>query len=621
MSIIIPLLWILSSTLTLVLITKKRFETVLPLTFILGVFCFYFGGLLGKVSYGLIFCSLFCALSIPLLIKNKKEMKFYAEQFFTTGLVVFLGFYVFFSIYHFFTWFTTWDEFQHWGPMIKETMRLDAFYSVFESTLQTHKDYPPFITLLQALWCNLCGGYAEAYCYRALSIFSVSLFMPAFAKLDLRAKKDWLIALFHSLAIILVNLVSFVLLETMFTTIYIDYILGLFSAYVLYLVIQNQGKYSTFYVVNIGLSLAFLMMIKQMSIAFYAMALFMHAGLVILNKEKMNIKRIIWILVFMIAVPFLVSKSWELYNVKFELGWQFKISELSISGFLNLIFNGQGEAWQLSALSNFCDAIFNRTLITSPFPITYWWINALIAVLLFLVIYVFTKKIWDSSFILVTYCIGVLGYAVTMLMLYTYSFGPLEGPILASFERYINTYVYLGFCLVLMCFFWYGCSSLKKTYIMEVILLVILFSLSGTDSLKKLKIAEAYGGYLVDPKYNGMFSQIETALEEGDKVLLVTQYGDFTLQILKYHYHQYVINSVTLGEKKYEGDFFSVDYSLEEWKKLYSEYDYLYIYNTDEEFYHEYWLPVTDKELYEMNLYRIDKGGFCLVAPDGQCYD
>ena len=464
MSFITPFLWLISSTFVFVILTGKKFETVLPLTFIFGVFCFYIGGLFGQVSYGLIGCILLSFFLIPLLFVKRKHLKSISGNMFTIGFFVFVLFYAYFSLYHRFTAFSTWDEFQHWGPMIKETMRLDSFYSIVESTLQTHKDYPPFISLLEALWCNLCGGYSEAYCYRALSVFTVSLFMPAFAKLKLNQISSWIHAALYSCAVILVNLISFVLLETCFTTIYIDFILGLFSAYMLYLAISTDGKLSCFNCINVGFSVAFLMMIKQMSIAFYAMSLFLLTGLVVLKKQKITWKQGLLAFILMIVLPFAVSKSWEIYNLPFDLGWQFKISELSISDFLNLVFNGIGETWQVEALNNYLEAIVHRPLITAPFAFTYWQLNACLTAAIFAVFMCFTRDKLKSVFVSLTYVIGTFGYAVTMLMLYTYSFGSYEGPMLASFERYLNTYIYLGFCFVLMCYFYLSSScKTKKT--------------------------------------------------------------------------------------------------------------------------------------------------------------
>lgn len=622
MSFIVPYLWLVFATATLTILTRKRFETVFPLTFILGTFSFYFCGFFEQISAGLIFCSVLGFGALPLVYIHRKRYKEIFDNFFTLGFVVFTLFYAYFVFYHRYTAFSTWDEFQHWGPMIKETMRLDAFYSVPASTLQTHKDYPPIISVLQAMWCHLSGGYGEAYCYRALSVFSVSLFLPAFSKLDIKKVKDWGWALLHSMGIIFVNLVSFVLLETFFSTIYIDFVLGLFSAYVLFLVVQSQGKLSVFNCINIGLSLTFLMMIKQMSIAFYAMSLFLLVGLIVFHKEKVSFKQIVLSLVFMVIVPFAVSKSWELYNLPFDLGWQFKISELSIGDFLNLVVNRLGEPWQVEALDNYIEAIVSRPLITSPFNMTYGGVNFVITALIFGVFMILNNNLKESLLVSVTYVIGIIGYAITMMMLYTYSFGSYEGPMLASFERYINTYLYLGFCFLLMCYLWFVSDKKSaKTCLIEICGIAVLILMSGKGTFDRLKVPTSYAGYMSDSQYTSIFGQMEAALEEGDRVLVVSQYVDITVQILKYKYPEYVFTSVSLGLPKYNGDAYSINYSLDQWIDLYSQYDYIYLYKTDDVFYHDYWTSVTDLEMYNLNLYRVKNNNFCLVAPDGQCYE
>ena len=51
--------------------------------------------------------------------------------------------------------FTHWDEMSHWGPMVKENLRLNQLYSTAESKLQAHKDYPPMIALFETAWCRV----------------------------------------------------------------------------------------------------------------------------------------------------------------------------------------------------------------------------------------------------------------------------------------------------------------------------------------------------------------------------------------------------------------------------------------------------------------------------------
>ena len=80
--------------------------------------------------------------------------------------------------------FMHWDEFMHWGPMVKEMIKHDTFYSIPEATLMIHKDYPPFYPLLGCLFCLFKNTmYAENRLYIAHFSFVFSLFMPLFSKL------------------------------------------------------------------------------------------------------------------------------------------------------------------------------------------------------------------------------------------------------------------------------------------------------------------------------------------------------------------------------------------------------------------------------------------------------
>lgn len=74
--------------------------------------------------------------------------------------------------------FTHWDEISHWGPMVKENLRLNQLYLVEESRLQAHKDYPPVIALIETAWSDLCGGYSEKYLYRGLHMLISAMIFP-----------------------------------------------------------------------------------------------------------------------------------------------------------------------------------------------------------------------------------------------------------------------------------------------------------------------------------------------------------------------------------------------------------------------------------------------------------
>lgn len=625
MSFVIPYLWLVSATFTLTLITKKKFEVVLPLTFILGNYLFYIAGMLGSIHLGLYFIWIFSLLSIPFLWKEKKDLKPVMQRMITLGFVVFSIFYVFLCFYHRFTAFSTWDEFQHWGPMIKETLRLDNFYSIPESTLQTHKDYPPFVTLLQALWCKLSGGYSEAYCYRSMSIFTISLFMPAFRNYSAAKASDWIRSLLHMCAITFVNLISFLWFYAIFETIYTDYILGIFAAYVLYLIISSKGQFNAFSMFNLSISLASLLMIKQMGIAFFAMALFLITVMIgihhIAEKKTVSIKKIVVYGVIFAIVPYIVFKTWNWHIAGYNPDVQFSLSQISISDFLQLVFHGVGEQWQIITLENYIDAINHRALITSPFEMSYWPLNLIVTALIYISLKFFAKnQIKAPSTIAITYIIGFCGYALAMLMLYVFSFGPLEGPILASFERYINTYIYFGFVLLVLIIIEFSSSlPMKKSLLEQISLVIILTFFCGSTQISKLPPKTFYTGYEEEPVYQELFKSIEENVEPGSKVLLISQYQDQTVHILKYRYPLLRFSVISLGDLKYEDDPYSKNLTVDQWKSLYSEYDYAYTYSTDDEFYLEYWIPISDEDLLNERIYKINNGSFCLISAIESC--
>ena len=102
--------------------------------------------------------------------RNDHQSSFWLNQrFCTPGLLIFVTTYVGVYLYDLNRSFTNWDEFSHWGVMIKEMLRLNTFYSVDSSVLAVHKDYPPAIQIIEWLWCRLSGGcYEEAYLYSCL---------------------------------------------------------------------------------------------------------------------------------------------------------------------------------------------------------------------------------------------------------------------------------------------------------------------------------------------------------------------------------------------------------------------------------------------------------------------
>ena len=172
MGFILPLFYLLLSNATTVCIFKKKFIKVLPITLMFIVFPLFISGVVfSTFKIGIMINLLYCLCFIPYLLIKKENRKEFKDNYLSLGLIAFFVLYVFVYLFDLNRNFTVWDEFSHWGVMLKEMLRLDNFYSVTKSTLMVHKDYPPVLQLFEFFWIKLCGSYREAYAIKALHFF------------------------------------------------------------------------------------------------------------------------------------------------------------------------------------------------------------------------------------------------------------------------------------------------------------------------------------------------------------------------------------------------------------------------------------------------------------------
>ncbi len=178
-NIFIPLIFFILLNSTVSVVSKEKFGTALPFTFILSSFVMYPSGyLFGTFNIGLSILVILSVASVPLyLISIKKgyiDSLFISKNIFTIGFVSFIFIFIVWGIIDYGSFFRKWDELSHWGVMIKEMLRLDDFYSLSESTLNWHKEYPPIIQCFELLWVKL-GAYSETALRISVQVLTLSL--------------------------------------------------------------------------------------------------------------------------------------------------------------------------------------------------------------------------------------------------------------------------------------------------------------------------------------------------------------------------------------------------------------------------------------------------------------
>jgi hypothetical protein len=615
-------------------ITRRRFEETLPFSLMLSTLIVFIFGFFDYLPIGFYLCLLF-ALAFPIIVGifllKYKTISDLRKNFLTPGFCIFVFIYIFVYILNFNRGFMLWDEMSHWGPMVKETLRLDKFYSVPESTAYIHKDYPPIICLFETIWCKLSNEYKEAYLYRALQTLSFSLFMPALV--GFTWKKN--LVFYIKLLLIFASILSTVIVVTVgevgeaafYQSIYIDCILGLMLAYSIFLILYEK-KLTRFSIFRLSVTLSFLLLAKQIAIVFFLLILGIFAlNYLIVNKNdfsyvsnarltKKHLANVSFVAIALIVIPYSLIALWDNYVQINNIPRQFNVSSIRISDLIGIATGTDGEAFQHTILVNFLKAIFTKELIARPISLAYWQIMFL-TVVIFGLISKYGNKYFEKFQINgVNTCLflGAIGYAVVLLLLYVFNFSPSEGLRLASFDRYSGTYFFAISTLAMMLYLFIEGkkeeSSKKSSFVVTAAILAFIWVVVlAPSTIAYFEPAIHYNSRTVS-----LYSDVETIKRKtttSDDVYIISQKNT---GFIPYTFHYLImpqkcnLNEYSLGEPYNKDDIFTNNLIPEEWRTRLIEYDYLYLHNIDEQFISQYSvLFQPQSEIKSKQLYKIIK--------------
>ncbi len=599
---LLPLLYILAFTGSLSFLLRKKFGYCLPLTVIFTAFLLFFSQFLfSTFSIGFYFCILFsCSFFLFLFLFRKDKNRI--KNYFSKGFFAFLILYGMIYLLDYNRTFSTWDEFSHWGVMVKEMVRLDSFYSVDLSTLMVHKDYPPIIQLFELFWCKLLGNYNEVYVIKALHIFNFSMMIPIFEKSKSDKKIPFIVTTITSILIVYMSILLFDA-HNVINTIYTDYTMSMLVVLGMFLIFTSKDIFSRMLLLLLASIGSTLLLTKQMGICLYLMILFFYFLSFFFHevyKKKWTLKHtkhLICCIFTLIIIPFSLWIFWNHYIDSLGIIGQFELSDIDLKHLLSIAKNTYGEPFQNQAFWNFIHSLFGYNIVKGNLSLSY--IPA-VFLGLFLVYFSFKtcskKTKYIKNGLLISLLLGAIGYAFVMLCLYVFCFGPSEGPSLASFNRYMPTYVII---LILIAYFIYFVYT-KKDYNLYILVFLCLILNTNTFTFLEPKIVRN-----VPDGYEWQGSYLDSKVEDNAKVFVIAQDSQGSYQFtLKYYGGAISTNlkhfswPITEEEKEnYECNF---DDILEYMK----EYDYLYFAQLDDAFIDEYQKVFTGDEIKVGNLYR-----------------
>ncbi len=587
MGLVLPLLYILGFSSLIVFISKKRFEDVLAMSIMISTLLVYGIGLFSQISYGVIVVVLLSCLGILIYLYKVSIKDFYSYRKISIGIVLFVIMYLLIYIMNLNRLFGTWDDFSHWGPMVKEMFRLNQFYTVESSKLFLHKDYPPVISLFETIWVFIIGEYKEGYLFRSIQILSLSMLFNGLKHLDLEWNIKGLVKGFSFISVILLIVNVFPLGDAHFyRNIYIDATLGILLAYGFYCAFTYELKW--FDTIRLASVLSFMILSKQMGLV-YVLIIFGYLVFAqLIQKKRLDIKFSGHFSIIAVST-FLMKFSWDQYIKQFPLSIQFELSDIKLSSLFGIINGQTGETYQIEAAKNYIAALGQIPLINFLLDFNYWTLFLVFAALFFFLFQVTKDKQIRLSVatLSIVYLLGAVAYAFVMLLLYVYSFGFYEGPRLASFVRYMNTYWLAGICLWFLVFVFVQQSEQPKKQ--SIGLLIVLTSLLLVFTLQDRWI-EFKPALLPASGLDEYYDDIEIIQEYTDKIgsvfVVAQKSSGYTTNIIRYHIMPQWVNTsyYSLGDRYHEGDVWTKNIDIISLSKILESYKYVYLYDVDKQF-------------------------------------
>ena len=471
----IPFFYFSLSNFTTCILLKNKFGNCLPITFMGNIIVVYLSQLFfGSFNPGFIILIVYALLSIFLIILNKDKNNI-TKYLITNGFISFVIFYILSFIICYKKRYIEYDEVMHWGVMVKEMIRTGKFYSDNISTMMYHKDYPPFVSLFQLIWCNLTLGYSEWAPTMALHTFIFSLALHhLFENGDSIKGKTVLRNLIISLIIFTVIL-HFDVID-LFSSIYLEAFLPTIFSYCFFLIIKKEQ--SLINNLAVLLSCITLIMSKQIGIAFIGL-IFLTYFLknICFNKEEKKYKYLLYMVIAAIFIGTFYW-SWSNYISQFPIEKQFSLDNIAD---IKEVFGTDEYGKKVTKL--FIKALFELEVSNNILKLSYIGCT----VLFFLIVFILSnyikrnkksEKKRNLQIALIVFIVGTIFYAIMMLFLYLFIFVPSETMKLASFARYMSSYITAEFLSLLLMYI-DTINRRFKTKDLIIILLLLLVTLNN----------------------------------------------------------------------------------------------------------------------------------------------
>lgn len=431
MEYIIFFIILIINTIFITIKLKNKIETNIAITIISMIIIVYIFGLFNQLKYGVLLLAIITSINfiydIYYLIKNRKNIKL-KDKIITPGMIVYICLGILFIIFNKGIVFREYDEFSHWGLIVKNMFYNGSFGT---DSIIGYSEYPPFVSVFQYILLNLKRAYSEDTIIIGLNLLYLSFIMPVFKNIK------WNKSLINLIIIIpMIILIPILFYIDFYTTLFIDGFLSVLMAYTICSWFMQKGKEKY---ITTTLGFIALILTKSIGIAFVLCSAFIIIICEICNKRESRKKEIIRIII-MILVALILYATWQIKLKVDNAHEKWGVNEINISNIIEVI-KGEGEYYQKTTIKKFIEEVF-----INDGSLTFLNMNVINLLMFFIAVdiglYILLRnKERKKQFIIISITLLVFwgSYIVTLLLVYLFIFTPEEAMMLACFSRYIST--------------------------------------------------------------------------------------------------------------------------------------------------------------------------------------
>ena len=586
---------------------NKKFDTSIPFTISVLIIALFLSGyfeILRVASKIILFfgVSLFFWTCYEFLIQKKNDRNLKNQFCFIFLCLLFWML----TRTEYYSFFNGADNFSHWARASMIIIENDRLF--IGSDPIYFPDYPPG-TALYNYYFFIFQPLSNNNLMFAQGTISIALLTPFFNIISQSFKSKFVIR-----SILYIFLISILYsFQQGLHTLTADIVLALFFGVAISGYFYNRYESNTIVsIISIAPIALVIILIKPIGMFFFlTIILVIFSDIFFKRKDFYFFKQsILLFMIFLIGIC--LNFFWGDFKKNNQLDRTFKnpISSQSISSIISAFNPNTSTKLQKLTISNYVDRIAS--------PLKYYKTSIWFFVTLFYLIILFkfnAKLLYKDVIPIMTLFAGFIFYQFILLLLYLFSFGSYEGPLLASIDRYSMTY-YIGILLLLFSLFIYRINFLNndsKNYYVVIIFVVVISILPNINSARKDILKSFFSSsFFINQSYiqdSSNLINLEVGFEK--KIFYVWQ-ESYGVEKMQFNYEIYPnqSNSNCWSIGKYQslsksGDHWSCDLNSSEFRDLISEYDYIFLAKVDQLFKTKLSILFSDKLIEDGNLYKV----------------